>query len=452
MTTATRQLISGWGRYPVANAVVVRPHCMSEVVLPAAGTLICRGQGRSYGDAAISNHGVVLLTEALNQVHRFDVDTGLLEAEAGMTIGDILNEFVPRGWFPPVTPGTRHVSLGGAVAADVHGKNHHRDGTFGQHVSKLELILADGSRVRCGPAENPDLFWATVGGLGLTGIITQVALKLIPIETPYMMAEHFRAPDLEAAFRWLEDRGHDDHYTVAWIDCLSRGRHFGRSIVMRGHHARRDDLPAGRTIPGSHRRRYPLALPFDFPSFFLNPLTIGVFNHVYYALQARKRQPFLTSHDAFFYPLDAIGNWNRMYGKRGFLQYQFVIPERAAAAGVRAILERLVQSRRASFLAILKRFGPANAGPLSFPAAGHTLSLDLPMTGGDVLGLLDELDEIVLRFGGRVYLAKDARLAPERLRAMYPRLPEWLRIKDAVDPLGRFSSSLSGRLGLEPAP
>jgi len=421
---------------------------MNEVVLPEDGTLICRGQGRSYGDAAISSRGLVLLTEGLKRIHRFDAATGRLTAEAGMTIGDILREFVPRGWFPPVTPGTKHVSLGGAVAADVHGKNHHRDGTLGNHITELELILADGSRRRCGPTENSELFWATVGGLGLTGMITKVTVQLISVETPYVVAQHLRATNLEAAFSLLEDSSRDDHYTVAWIDCLARGRKLGRSIVMQGHHARRDDLPAGRMDLTRHMRHVPLQIPFDFPSFVLNPVTVGIFNRLYYSIQGRRNRPFLIDHDRFFYPLDAVGNWNRMYGKRGFLQYQVVIPERESAVGIRTLLERLVASRRAYFLAVLKRFGSANAGPLSFPAPGYTLALDLPMTGNDVLCLLDELDEVVLRFGGRVYLVKDARLAPERLRAMYPRLDEWLRVKHAVDPRGRFCSDLSCRLGL----
>jgi FAD/FMN-containing dehydrogenase len=447
----TATVISGWGRYPVTKAVLFRPPCINEVALPKDGTLICRGQGRSYGDAAISSRGLVLLTEGFKRVHRFDAATGVLTAEAGMTIGDILREFVPRGWFPPVTPGTKHVSLGGAVAADIHGKNHHRDGTLGNHITELELMLADGSRPRCGPTENSELFWATVGGLGLTGMITKVTVQLIPVETPYIVAQHLRAPNLEAAFSLLEDSRRDDHYTVAWIDCLARGRKLGRSIVMRGHHARHEDLPAGGIEAMRHILRLPLQIPFDCPSFFLNPITVGIFNRLYYAIQGRKDLPFLIDHDRFFYPLDAVGNWNRMYGKSGFLQYQVVIPERVSAVGIRSILERLVTSRRPSFLAVLKRFGSANPGPLSFPAPGYTLSLDLPMTGNDVLCLLDELDEMVLRFGGRVYLAKDARLAPKRLRAMYPRLDEWLRIKHAVDPRGRFSSDLSFRLGLDSA-
>ena len=451
MTATTRQFISGWGRYPVAPALLCRPQSVEEIALPAQGALICRGQGRSYGDAAMSTDGLVLVTDALRRVHHFDAATGVLTADSGLTIGDILREFVPRGWFPPVTPGTKHVSLGGAVAADVHGKNHHRDGTFGSHVSELELILADGSRQRCGPDHQPDLFWATVGGFGLTGIITRVTLRLIPIETQYIVVRHVKAPDLDTALRALEGGRDDDHYSVAWIDCLTRGRSLGRSVIMLGHHAQRAELPAGAGAssgPPGYIGRERMNIAFDFPTCVLNPVTIAAFNQVYYTLQGRKRRPFTVEADRFFYPLDALGNWNRMYGKRGFLQYQVMIPEQQSAQGIRTILERLVQTRRASFLAVLKRFGNGNAGPLSFPGAGHTLSLDLPMTGKDLLGLLDELDELVLRYGGRVYLAKDARLARERMRSMYPRLDEWLRVKRAVDPRGRFSSDLSGRLGL----
>lgn len=452
MTTGARQLISGWGRYPVANAVVSRPACLDDVTFPADGPLICRGEGRSYGDAAISSQGLVLLTGGLKRLCGFDATTGVLVAEAGMTIGDILKTFVPHGWFPAVTPGTKHVSLGGAVAADVHGKNHHRDGSLGNHVSELELILADGSRLRCGPDHNAELFWATVGGMGLTGMITKVTVRLVPIETSYVSAQHFKAPDLETAFRWLDDREHDDQYTVAWIDCLSRGRSLGRSIVIRGHHARRDEVAGRGGSALSVKAREPYHMSMDLPGFVVNPLSVAVFNHLYYVVQGRKSRPFVVDYDQFFYPLDIVGNWNRLYGKRGFLQYQFMIPERDAEEGVGRVLERLAGSRRASFLAVLKRFGPGNPGPLSFPDRGYTLALDLPMTGPDVLDLLDELDDVVLKFGGRVYLAKDARLAPERLRSMYPRLDDWLRVKHVVDPGGRFSSDLSRRLGLNPVP
>lgn len=447
MIVNTERVISGWGRYPVAKAVVFRPESLNDIAFPHDGTWICRGEGRSYGDAAISSHGLVLVTSGLRKLCNFDPTTGLLVAEAGMTISDILRTFMPQGWFPPVTPGTKFVSLGGAVAADVHGKNHHRDGSIGNYIRELELILADGSRLHCGPANHADLFWATVGGMGLTGMIAKVTLQLVPVATSSILAQHFKAADLESAFRWLEDSEHDDQYTIAWIDCLSQGRSLGRSIVTRGHHAGLDEVQT-RQNALCVKTRAPFDVPFDFPSFVLNPLSVTVFNRLYYVLQGRKRKPFLVDYDRFFYPLDIAGNWNRLYGKRGFLQYQFMIPEIDAEQGMRRILERLARSRRASFLAVLKRFGSGNPGPLSFPDKGYTLALDLPMTGRDVLDLLDKLDDIVIECGGRVYLAKDARLAAERLRAMYPRLNDWLRVKRAVDPDGRFSSDLSRRLGL----
>ena len=445
------QSLSGWGRYPVARSRLVHPARLDQLGLPSSGTMICRGEGRSYGDAAISSEGVVVLTSQLRAVLSFDAATGLLVAEAGMSIADILRTFVPMGWFPGVTPGTKFVSLGGAIAADVHGKNHHRDGAFSHYVRSLELITADGSRVQCSPDLHADLFWATAGGMGLTGIITKVAVQLVPIESSMIVAQHFQAPDLETTLRWLEDAEHDDRYTVAWIDCLSPGRRMGRSIVMRGHHARRDELPAGGGDALAVPRRRALRLPIDLPAFVLNPLSVAVFNQLYYTVQGRTTKPFLVDYDRFFYPLDAVGDWNRLYGARGFLQYQCMIPDGDAADGMRRVLEQVVRSRRASFLAVLKRFGAASPGPLAFPGKGLTLALDLPMSGDDVLHLLDELDELVIGLGGRVYLAKDARLSAVRMRRMYPRLDEWLAVKRAVDSEGRFASDLSRRLQLGPA-
>ena len=445
VTAYSRQLISGWGRFPVAESLLSRPACSQELAVPDQGPVICRGEGRSYGDAAISSDGVVVITSGAHEVCRFDADSGVLVAEPGLTFAEMLRTVVPLGWFPPVTPGTKHVSLGGAVAADIHGKNHHHDGSIGSHIIELELLLADGRRVTCSPLANADLFWVTVGGMGLTGMIVKITLQLIPIATSSIAAQHVKAPDLEAAFRCLEDREYDDQYTVAWIDCLSRGRSLGRSVVMRGHHAQRGELKAeGFTVNSDAW----FDIPIDCPSFVVNPLGVAVFNQLYYSIQGRKTRQFAADFDQFFYPLDVVGNWNRLYGKRGFLQYQFMVPEAGAFAGTRRVLERVVSRRRAIFLAVLKRFGPGNPAPLSFPASGYTLALDLPMTGPDTLRLLDELDEIVLEYGGRVYLAKDARLSPDRFRRMYPRLGEWRRVKQVVDPHERFSSDLSRRLGL----
>jgi FAD/FMN-containing dehydrogenase len=449
VTENRRQLISGWGRYPVAEAVLVTPPSLRDLAIPSDRTTICRGEGRSYGDAALSSQGIVLLTTSLERLIRFDPQTGVLVAEAGMTIDDVLTHAVPKGWFPPVTPGTKRVSLGGAVAADVHGKNHHRDGSIGRHVLELELMLADGSLVRCAPGSRSDLFWATIGGMGLTGVITTVTLQLKPIDTSWMIVQHARTPDLDAAFRWFEDEGEDDQYTVAWIDCLSRGRSLGRTVAMRGHHAQAGELGASGL---STRKPRTLRVPFECPSWTINRYSVALFNQLYYSVQGRKSSPFRTDFDAFFYPLDALANWNLLYGRRGFLQYQFVIPDRRAVDGVRRVLERVTERRCPIFLAVLKKFGPANAAPLSFPESGYTLAMDLPMAGAATLRLLDELDEIVSSCSGRVYLAKDARLTPAAFRQMYPRLGEWLRVKRAVDPHGRFSSDLSRRLDVLAAP
>ena len=441
--------MSGWGRYPRSRVSVVRPEHASEVAPPEEGQMIARGQGRCYGNAAQVQDGLVMLTERLDRVIAFDEQTGWLKAEAGLTLAQALEQFVPRGWFPSITPGTKFVSLGGCLAADVHGKNHHLDGTFGDHVKEFEIVLADGSRRCSSPLADAELFWATVGGMGLTGIITEVTFELIPIESAYMMVQHTSAPDLDASLSLLESEAGDDRYTVSWIDCLAGGRNLGRSILIRGHHASLEELPPRlRREPLRLGRRGRLDLLFDLPSWVLNPLTIAAFNRLYYFWQGARRQPFVADYDSFFYPLDAIGHWNRMYGRRGFLQYQCVLPPRGAREGLKSLLERLVQSRRSSFLAVLKRFGPEGRGLLSFPFEGYTLALDLPLGDASIFPFLDQLDEIVLRYGGRVYLAKDARLKAEVFQQMYPRLSEWKRIKAEVDPQNRFTSDLARRLRL----
>lgn len=446
--------LSGWGRYPVQSCELERPERYADL-RPDAASLIARGQGRSYGDAALNENGRVLLTERVNRLLDLDADSGILRAEAGVTLAEILEVIVPKGWFVPVTPGTKFVSLGGCVAADVHGKNHHHEGSFGDHVLAIELILADASHVACSPSENSELFWATVGGMGLTGIIGEVTLKLIPIQSAYMIVRHHAADDLEQLFQHLQNSAMDDRYTVAWIDSLATGKNLGRGIAMCGHHAAVAELPAdfGDALASKPERNR--TVPFDFPAWALNPVSIGAFNAIYYQREGNKHQPFLTSYDPYFYPLDAIGHWNRLYGKRGFVQYQCVIPERSAFDGIKALLQELSGSRRPSFLAVLKRLGAQGRGMLSFPMAGYTLALDLPIRSGKLLAghpddglfvLLNELDEIVLQHGGRVYLAKDARLSAASFRAMYLRYDEWLKIKNAVDPQNRFSSSLARRL------
>ncbi len=437
--------VSGWGRYPVQSCEMERPERYADLK-PASPTLIARGQGRSYGDAALSENGHVILTERVNRLLSFDVENGILRAESGVTLGEILNAIVPKGWFLPVTPGTKHVSLGGCVAADVHGKNHHHDGGFGNHVLSIELIKADGSRIVCSPENHSDVFWATVGGMGLTGIIGEVTIKLIHIHSAKMMVRHYKTPNLEQIFKLLENPTADDSYTVAWIDSLAIGRELGRGVVMCGHHANDDELPFRIENRYNIKTRRAHSIPFNFPAFALNTFSISKFNAFYYRHEGKKTRPYLTDYDPYFYPLDGLNNWNRMYGKQGFVQYQCVIPDKTSFEGIKAILETLTNSRHPSFLAVLKRLGAESKGMLSFAMPGYTLALDLPIRDQGLFALLNRLDQIVMQHGGRVYLAKDARLSPESFHTMYPRYEEWLNVKTLIDPENRFRSSLSQRL------
>jgi FAD/FMN-containing dehydrogenase len=432
------------------RARVLRPERIREAVLPE-GPVIARGLGRSYGDAAALADGNVLLMERLDRMLDFDAASGRLTAEAGVTIADVLEAFVPRGWFPPVTPGTKFVTLGGCFAADVHGKNHHRAGTFSAHVEEIRILLADGSLRTCSREREHGLFWATAGGMGLTGVIVELTLRLSPIDSAYVLAEHRATRDIDEAFAILADDASDDETSMAWVDCTARAGRLGRAIVMRGHHAAEGEL-AGRAAPSPARAKGPFDLPFDLPSWAIFPSALGAFNDLYYRFQSRRRGPFLTHYHPYFYPLDAVGRWNRAYGSAGFTQYQCVIPDARAREGIAAILAEIRRARMPSTLAVLKRFGPAGPGPLSFPASGFTLALDFPLADPAVFPFLDALDRITLDAGGRVYLAKDARLRPETFRAMYPRFGEWLEVKHAVDAEWRFASDLSRRLRLEAGP
>ena len=390
----------------------------------------------------------MVLTERLNRFLAFDQASGSLRAEAGATLLKILETFVPRGWFLPVTPGTRHISLGGCVAADVHGKNHHHDGSFGNFIESLELLTADGGRRRCSPEREPELFWATVGGMGLTGMISEVTIRLMPVETAYLSVQHHVASGLDALLDLFEDSAVDDRYSVAWLDCLARGPGFGRGIYLRGHHATLDELGGARARPLAAPVRRTLAIPCHPPAQLLNRASIAAFNSLYFRRGGAKREPYIQDYVRYFYPLDALGHWNRLYGKPGFYQYQCVIPNQGARRGLAELLERLARGRAAPFLAVLKRLGPAGRGLLSFPMDGYTLALDVPRRSPRTEAILDELDAIVIEHGGRVYLAKDARLGRDAFRAMYPGHREWLAVKTAIDPDYRFGSDLSRRLGL----
>ena len=438
--------VAGWGRHPVGRGRVDRPE---RLALPdGAEPVVPRGLGRAYGDAAVPSAPGRLVIESTraDRILAFEPETGRLHCEAGLSLAEILRVLLPRGWFPPVTPGTKFVTVGACVACDVHGKNHHRDGSFGNFVERIALITADGSLVECGPDRERELFLATVGGMGLTGLITEVTLRLTRVESPWIVLETVGMDGLDAMLAGLTRSAAEWPYTVGWIDCLARGADVGRGVLMRGRHASRAE--AGEQAP---RRPTPLAVPFDAPEWLLNPLFMRWFNRFYYRWHGGLLKRRVVSCDSFFYPLDAIGQWNRLYGRRGFLQYQCVLPRAAGAAPVTALLERLGAAGAASFLAVIKDCGPASEAYLSFPMEGTTLALDLPYRGAATEALIHELNAVVIAHGGRVYLAKDAVTRAEDFARMTPRLAEWRAVRDRWDPSRRFRSAQSVRLLGDPA-
>ncbi len=445
--------LSGWGRFPVETCRVFRPEKRAGLaaILASGGesSYIARGLGRSYGDAALNKDGGVISFERLNRLIAFDPETDVLECEAGVTFAEILDCFLPRGYFLPVTPGTKFVTLGGAIAHDVHGKNHHRAGTISNFVLDFRLQTPQGDVITCSREQNPDVFWATVGGAGLTGLLLTARLRLQRVETAYVLVDFLKVNHFEDAIAAMAESDHLYEFSVAWIDCLARGKALGRSVLMRANPAKRSDLPSNSGDPLRLRRRSGHSLPFDFPPGILNSLTVGAFNSLFYRLH-RTISGRLADIDSFFYPLDSIRNWNRMYGRRGFVQYQLVFPLETSRTGLAEVLERVSASGRGSFLGVLKRFGDANAGLLSFPFPGYTLALDLPVSDG-LVTFLSGLDEVVLRHGGRLYLAKDAVTAPDSFAAMYPRLDEFRAVKARLDPKNRLSSSQARRVGIVPS-
>jgi decaprenylphospho-beta-D-ribofuranose 2-oxidase len=433
--------IAGWGRHPVGRGRVERPE---RLALPAGGRpLVPRGLGRAYGDAALpaSPGGLVLETTRADRIHSFEPATGRLHCEAGLSLAEILRVFVPRGWFPPVTPGTKFVTVGACVACDVHGKNHHRDGSFGSFVDRVTLCTADGRLVECGPDRERELFLATLGGMGLTGLIVDVTLRLRRVESPWIVLETQGMASLDAMLEGLRLSATHWPYTVGWIDCLARGADLGRGILMRGRHA--TQVEAGmRRAP----RALPLRVPFDAPEWLLNPLFMRWFNRLYAWSHGTALRRRVVPYDAFFYPLDAVGQWNRLYGRRGFFQYQCVLPRAAGPRPVAILLERLGVAGAASFLAVIKDCGPASDAYLSFPMEGTTLALDLPNRGAVTEALVHDLNATVIEHGGRVYLAKDAVTRAEDFARMMPRLAEWRAVRERWDPGHRFRSAQSVRL------
>jgi decaprenylphospho-beta-D-ribofuranose 2-oxidase len=441
--------LTGWGRTAPTAATVV-PVLDASVALDAVKTttergVLARGLGRAYGDAAQNAGGVVLDVTRLARVHALDAVHGVVDVDAGLSLDALMRLLVPVGWFVAVTPGTRYVTVGGAIASDIHGKNHHVDGTFCQHVESLDLLTADGEVRTLTPAD--PAFWITAGGMGLTGVVLRARLRLIPVETSRMRVDTERVADLDELMHRMRDGDAAYRYSVAWIDLLARGRAMGRSVLTRGDHARLDELTSQQRLAplayGPHPR---LRAPSFVPGGLLNRVTVAAFNELWYR-KAPRRHTGLETIPAFFHPLDGVLDWNRVYGPDGFVQYQLVVPD-GAEETLRECVRRLSQARCPSFLAVLKRFGPGNEGPLSFPQPGWTLALDVPARVPGLPALCDELDELVAAAGGRVYLSKDARLRPEVLRAMYPRLDEWRTARQELDPRGVFLSDLGRRLEL----
>ena len=415
-----------WGRYPVYDAALKPLHWEDEfpsVLEDATGGALAVGLGRSYGDVCLLDGGTLLPTTAMNRLLAFDAATGLLTAEAGITLAQILDFAVPRGYFLPVSPGTKYVTLGGAIANDIHGKNHHVAGTFGCHVPAFELVCSDGSRRICSVKENPELYAATIGGLGLTGVITWAQLRMKPIVSRMVDYQGIQFHGIDE-FLELTKQSANVEYTVSWVDVTSTGKNFCRGIFMQGEHSQ---VPAPLTVSAKPR----LVFPFDAPGFALNRASGSAFNTLFFHKQIKPRVTALQDYEPFFYPLDAVLHWNRMYGRRGLLQFQYVIPWESAREGTIAVLQEVAKSGLASFLAVLKAFGAApSPGMMSFPKPGITLALDFPIKPEKSFALFDRLASMTLEFGGRLYPAKDARMTAAQFQAFYPQWQQFARFKD----------------------
>lgn len=436
--------LSGWGRYPRRPCSIATPRDENELAtLVGRGGVVARGNGRSYGDSAIGA-AATLDMRRMNRMLAFNKTTGQVVAEAGLLLADIIATFLPLGWFPYVTPGTKFVTLGGAIAADVHGKNHHIDGSFGTFVDWIDIMTADGEIRRASREENFDLFAWTIGGMGLTGVILRAAICLRRVESAWIAQETVPAPSLRDAMDCF-DAADDAPYSVAWIDCLASGASLGRSLVMTGEHVRMADLPRQhRTHPFQTPAKRRVAVPVDAPAFALNRFSVRAFNALYWKRASRAPRKALVDWDSYFYPLDAILGWNRIYGRRGFVQFQCALPLESSEAGLAALLTETAAAGQGSFLAVLKRFGEQQSR-FSFPMAGYTLALDFP-ANAKTLALLDRLDAITIDHGGRFYLAKDARLSAEVLHHADPRADTFRDMRRASGLDRSFASAQSERL------
>lgn len=434
--------LAGWGRTAFTQTELVEP--MLEGVteeVRSSDSLIARGLGRGYGDCAVAAGGKTMSTRHLRSMR---LDDGCIEVDAGTSLEEVMKFALPQGWFVPVTPGTRFVTIGGAIAADIHGKNHHRDGTFGSHVERIDLLLASGEIRQVTPGD--PLFWATVGGMGLTGIILSARVRMTPVETAQMKTVNQRVKNVEALMDLMVRADHEWRYSVAWVDTMATKGSLGRSVLSTGDHALRVDVKVkGDALAYQPRQR--LKAPDFIPSGVLNKWSVRAFNKAWFRKAPRKAKKGVESITQFFHPLDGVAEWNRIYGRNGFIQYQVVIPD-SYASTIPWMIETFATQQVPVFLAVLKRFGAVNHGMLSFPSAGWTLAVDIPAGVEGVARILDEMDERVVGEGGRIYLAKDSRMNPRHLASMYPRLNEFRSVRDEVDPSRRFVSNLSQRLGL----
>jgi decaprenylphospho-beta-D-ribofuranose 2-oxidase len=442
--------LAGWGANVRAECWLLEPETPGEIAarVDPAGT-IARGLGRSYGDAALNAGGLVLGMRRLDRYLGFDPHTGTLSCEAGVSLARIIQDFAPRGWFPMITPGTKFVTVGGCIANDVHGKAHHAQGSFSACVDAMTVLVAGGDVVRASRTENAELFWGTFGGMGLLGIVIDVTMRLRRIETAYFRQRSFWLGNLDELLAALDEQDRHFPYSVATLDVFAKGARLGRGALTVGDHAARADLPpvlAADPLHLSGPSR--LTVPFELPELTLNPVSMRMVNALIQRIQVHA--PPFGHYESFFYPLDRLAHWNRGYGRRGFTQYQFVIPFVDGARRMGEILGAILSAGELPFLNVLKRLGRASEGPLSFPREGYTFAIDFPLRAHTVT-LLRRLDAMVVEAGGRVYLGKDSYLEPATFRAMYPALDRWLATKAKYDPRGVFTSDLGRRVGLVPA-
>ena len=453
MFETTTQRLTGWGRTaPSVARVLSTPD--AEVIAKAVSQadrrgVIARGLGRSYGDNAQNGGGLVVDMTALRRIHTIDGDTHLVDLDAGVSLDTLMKAALPFGLWVPVLPGTRQVTIGGAIGADVHGKNHHTKGSFGNHVRWMDLVTADGGVRRLTPdGADAELFWTTVGGMGLTGVIVRAAVQLHRTESAYFVVDTDRTRDLDELMSLLTDGSDDTYgYSAAWFDTTATGANLGRAVLTRGSLATVDQLPAKlRHDPLKFDAPQLLSFPDVFPNGLANRFTLKAFSELWYRKAPGRQRGTVQNITTFYQVLDLFGEWNRVYGSRGFLQYQFLVPF-GEEQTVRRIVEKIAHSPHASGLNVLKRFGKANGAPLSFPQPGWTITVDFPVARG-LHRFCDELDELVLEAGGRLYLAKESRTSAETFRRGYPRFDEWRKVRDAVDPTGVFMSDMARRLEL----